>query len=393
MRIRTVLQLACFTFLLGGCGETADTGETAIEADTAHMGAQGPAPSPSSDPESVAAHEAVVAAVVEDPGRAAEIGPASEPWSLDEVTTALESEPDLVIGALDEPQCEMFGSIRDVAVDGGGRVFVLDAMHRTVRAFGNDGECLFELGGEGSGPGELREPVSLDLASDGRLRILDMGNGRIEQFDVSGAMPRRLDSVPVPVQGIDLCTIADRIFVAARSAEFLLYELDDSGAIVRATGTLDDGQYMPVHAPEMALCGETAGTILLASRHSAELRWFRAGGGLLFQRDLPEFAEAMVIERDGRSVGYGPGPNGLEQPASFLPLAGGNALLQTGLPRDPSALIYLSLKTYRIALDSGDIERLEGTWPHIFATRDSVLVAATHDMVPRIGIWRRSAAR
>ncbi len=315
--------------------------------------------------------------------------PEPEPWSFEEIRAALAREPDLVIGVEEEPECKMLGSIRDVAIDGTGRIFVLDPLHHAVRVFGADGECLSRLGREGAGPGEFRYPESIVITRDARLHVLDSRNRRIERFDIEGDEARLLDSVPIPVTGIDLCVTEGRYVVAARSAEFLLYALDESGSVVHGKGTLEAEQYMPVHAPEMMLCPPSQGITLAASRHSPIVRWFSSGGEQTLQRELPGFAEARVIRQDGRATGYGPGEDGLEQPSTFLLLKEGGGMVQTGLPRDASARIYMHLKTYRISLDGASIELLEGRWPHILSAQDDLLIAGHHDLVPRLGVWRR----
>lgn len=103
--------------------------------------------------------------------------PASGPG----VTWRLEEE--VRIGAIEGGGPESFGEVRGIAVDGAGRIAVLDAQAREVRVFGPEGEHLRTFGGQGGGPGELEGPFGLAWAPDGLLRVADVRNARMSLFD------------------------------------------------------------------------------------------------------------------------------------------------------------------------------------------------------------------
>lgn len=110
----------------------------------------------------------------------------------------------LRIGVADGTGPEVFASVTDLAVDGMGRIYVLDRQSREVRVFGSSGEHVRSLGREGSGPGEFRDPIGLAWDPDGHLWVVDPGNARFTIFDTAGTYldtRRRLSnfySIPWP---------------------------------------------------------------------------------------------------------------------------------------------------------------------------------------------------
>jgi hypothetical protein len=98
---------------------------------------------------------------------------AGEPpvWRLDSLAR---------IGSLDVgPQA--FNRVRSLLLDAAGRVYVVDNGNRAVLVFGPDGEFERQLGREGAGPGEYRDPYSLAWLGD-TLALLDPRNARLALF-------------------------------------------------------------------------------------------------------------------------------------------------------------------------------------------------------------------
>jgi DNA-binding beta-propeller fold protein YncE len=84
----------------------------------------------------------------------------------------------------------LFDQPTDVAVAPNGDVFVTDS-HRNGRnnrvvKFRPDGSYVKEWGRKGSAPGELSEPHTIAIDSQGRLFVGDRENNRIQIFDQEG---------------------------------------------------------------------------------------------------------------------------------------------------------------------------------------------------------------
>lgn len=90
------------------------------------------------------------------------------------------------IGELEGPEEYTFGRVVSMAVDSAGAMYVLDQQALTVRVYDETGRHVRDIGRSGSGPGELKQPHSLDFMPDGRLAVRDFGNARINFYDPSG---------------------------------------------------------------------------------------------------------------------------------------------------------------------------------------------------------------
>jgi hypothetical protein len=90
------------------------------------------------------------------------------------------------IGELEGAEEYTFGSVVSMTVDAAGAMYVLDQQALTVRVYDESGRHLRDIGGAGSGPGELKQPHSLDFMPDGRLAVRDFSNARINFYAASG---------------------------------------------------------------------------------------------------------------------------------------------------------------------------------------------------------------
>ncbi len=104
---------------------------------------------------------------------------------------AWDSDRELVsevsIGVLDGEAVYQFGDLDAIAVGKDGTIFAYDSHVPVIRQYGPDGVWLKDLGREGGGPGEYKQPDSgLTILPDGRLAVRDPGNGRILLFSEDG---------------------------------------------------------------------------------------------------------------------------------------------------------------------------------------------------------------
>lgn len=97
---------------------------------------------------------------------------------------------DLRIGALDGDGPDVFGTIKDFAVDDKGAIHIVDVQALEIRVFDRDGRHRYTMGGPGRGPGEFRNIWGITLAPDGKLWVLDNRLARWSIFDRTGAFDR-----------------------------------------------------------------------------------------------------------------------------------------------------------------------------------------------------------
>ncbi len=86
---------------------------------------------------------------------------------------------------------------RDLQVDGQGRVFVIDFGDGTIKAYDGQGRFLRTIGRKGQGPGEFDTPAYFGVLSDGRICLLDYLQHRLTVFSPEGQYQSSF-----PVEGI-----------------------------------------------------------------------------------------------------------------------------------------------------------------------------------------------
>ena len=69
--------------------------------------------------------------------------------------------------------CYIFGSIEGLGYTPDGNIAILDRISADIRLYTPDGVYLRRVGGRGSGPGEMHNPLCLFLFPDGRMGALD----------------------------------------------------------------------------------------------------------------------------------------------------------------------------------------------------------------------------
>ena len=125
-----------------------------------------------------------------------------------------------------------FWGPRDILVDDNGYIYVSDTGNKRIRIYTSAGELLTDIGGAGSGDGELNEPVGITIAGD-RLYVADTWNRRIAVFniaDVGSGLVEFVENVPIrgwyEEQG-------HRPYLAVDEARELLYVTDpDAGRVL-----------------------------------------------------------------------------------------------------------------------------------------------------------------
>ncbi|HEX8691392.1 MAG TPA: hypothetical protein VF746_03030 [Longimicrobium sp.] len=137
---------------------------------------------------------------------------------------AVLAEADTVVA----PESELLGVPVDLAVDGSGRVYVLDnALGRIVRL--EDGARPTVLGRRGGGPGEMEGPLALRVDGDS-IRVDDRGNGRALVLAADGAPVR---SFPLPPRSPGALAFGARgeaaVATSGLSAAGLAVRLDAAG--------------------------------------------------------------------------------------------------------------------------------------------------------------------
>jgi len=115
----------------------------------------------------------------------------------------------------------------DVAAASNGNLYVVDSGNHRVVIFDSSGRRIGQLGGRGSGDGQLQDPVGIDIATDGGIYVADRGNARIVKFFSDGSAPI---SIPLQANGEDVVPID--VAVSPSAAEFFVTDNNSHRVLV-----------------------------------------------------------------------------------------------------------------------------------------------------------------
>jgi tripartite motif-containing protein 71 len=79
------------------------------------------------------------------------------------------------------------GRPMDVAVDGGGTLYLADNANFRVEVLASSGDYVRQWGGWGTGPGAFHFPLAIAVSPSGLVYVTDDDNQRIQVFTTSGA--------------------------------------------------------------------------------------------------------------------------------------------------------------------------------------------------------------
>ncbi|MCK5036119.1 MAG: 6-bladed beta-propeller, partial [Candidatus Sabulitectum sp.] len=80
----------------------------------------------------------------------------------------------------------VLGSVQQIDHDLGGNILVLDRSACCVRVYSPMGEFIRQISNEGSGPGELLNPMSMTVVGDGRIFVETPFSGGMHAFTPEG---------------------------------------------------------------------------------------------------------------------------------------------------------------------------------------------------------------
>jgi hypothetical protein len=95
-------------------------------------------------------------------------------------------QEDLTIGGESGGAESVLNRPQDLAVDGGGNIYVLDWGDCDFKVFAPDGRLLRKFGKKGQGPGDFDIPAYFDLAADGRIFLLSGRQNQMITLDSAG---------------------------------------------------------------------------------------------------------------------------------------------------------------------------------------------------------------
>ena len=102
------------------------------------------------------------------------------------------------VGAVTGESWEMLGTVRSVAFDAAGNLYVFDGtggvggpwVDPRILVYDASGAFIREFGRSGEGPGEFNSAVSMEVMRDGTVAVSDVGHRAFQIFDGSGGFLR-----------------------------------------------------------------------------------------------------------------------------------------------------------------------------------------------------------
>lgn len=136
----------------------------------------------------------------------------------------------LHIGNLAEDDSAFFGEVGDVAIaPGGATVLALDSRLNTVKEFDTTGRFLTSFSRAGSGPGELRQPVAMDVSPDGTIVIADRSR-QVKSFRKGERGYEEVGATPTNFVAEDVCWAGSAFVARGWTVEgHLLHRGDGAG--------------------------------------------------------------------------------------------------------------------------------------------------------------------
>lgn len=74
----------------------------------------------------------------------------------------------------------------DIAVAPNGDIYLVDGVNNRIIVVDNNGRWKFAYGSNGSGKGQFKYPLGIDISDSGTVFVADTGNHRIQVFDARG---------------------------------------------------------------------------------------------------------------------------------------------------------------------------------------------------------------
>ena len=304
-------------------------------------------------------------------------------------------------GALDGTGNEVFGLIKDLAVDRAGRIAVADAHNLEIRLFDPNGKFLTKAGREGRGPREFRAIEAVALSPAGDLLVVDPGNRRILRFALSDSAVGYIGETALPLIPFDVCVMEGRTFVASPHRERVLHEIALDGSLIRSFGGMVRGEGLPPGLAEDFAETLSAGQIVCSEQHrllvfiphsAPEVRAFAPDGTLRWRSTLPDWSQMGIQmvprERPTSRITLDSRTNATSHSVAATLLPTEHLIVQVALDKLEYRIEEAPITTYVLSLRDGHIVRKSATVPLIAQVRPPFVYAYSNDPYPTFSVLR-----
>lgn len=302
----------------------------------------------------------------------------------------------LELGEESEPAPDLFSTIKAVAFDRAGRIYILDTGDHSVRMFAPNGKFIGRAGRAGRGPADFAYPHTMLHDGDSTLFVVDETNG-IAEFRTGAFGLRYVRSVGAQLFPRSTCKLGARFVVGGYKDDKLVHIVDRDAEAQASFGegfNRDTSEAVRTRANRQAVsvrCDERNARILLAELAGPGIRMHAATGEVLWSVKLPDY-QGVKYSGSAKSVTEFWGNDFTE---SVHLMSDAVALVQVkrikrlpgGVGRGRRAAVEtVSVTSHTIDLRSGRVMATTKSLPLIMALGDGVAAVVSEDPYPRIEV-------
>jgi hypothetical protein len=303
------------------------------------------------------------------------------------------------VGVEDGEENEVIGAIEAAAVDGRGRVLVLDRAFQNVRVFDGERGQVTVIGRRGSGPLDLRAAYSIWPVGRSGFAVADGVLGVKYILAPTRDSVRLQRTVPIRADITAGCGIGQTVAVYRTPSEDtpVVAILGESGSLLRAFGSpyKTDVPLVRSIMSEGVMGCSADGRIAYALNFLPFVHVYQANGMKLWSFRIGDFRQGFQDERqrsDGRrSIGLSDNTKDFSSIARITAAGDGLFLVQVAYHTVASRRLrneFARLDTYIIDSSSGDAEFLTSKMPLVAQVSGSTIVTFSNDPFPRVTLMQ-----
>lgn len=299
------------------------------------------------------------------------------------------------IGVRDGELHEMFGSIKDVAVNGEGDIFVLDYQHKQVFMFGSDGSYIQSIGQAGAGPGEFEFPEAIVTDDHDRLIVAD-AKLRISVFALHEGTNALESAIMLAFSPKDMCIANGQLFLAGAwldQGNRYVHSFTTDGQYVRSLGELYKSD-VPLLGQGLSYgplaCGKDGEGLVYMFGWLPVIHSYSQSGESRWISMLGDFDPTGVFSYGASEVRYEGDGSAFDVVENVVAASAELVLVQVKRITQESMeaqLPYARLSTYVFSLESGNGIYVGDKFPPIYAVRANRLFAASASPFPQVLVF------
>nr|WP_286668752.1 6-bladed beta-propeller [Fodinibius salicampi] len=334
-------------------------------------------------------------------------------FSIKDIDELLDREP---VGSIDEGNKAGLFSIKDVAIDSHGHIFILPYQQKTIKVFSRKGSFISDIGKEGRGPGEFLYPTAIDTDQKGNLYVLDRTEIDVfkyseNQFTYSRPFEHGLSHI------VDLCTFRESIFVSGytvrrpdsasgeeRGGSVLnisnpIHQFNSTnGKPLNTFGKIyQSNSQWPVFSGRLSdtklACNESTDTIVGVFTNFPFVRGYQPDGKIKWTSVVDDYRYKPIIEEGMKakaSIRYPSSKEPFNEITHFTSTNKKYVFLQIenriAMPNKKRSKLQEDLKkihpqinTFLIDGDTGEMTKFSNNIGHIYVWKDNIKVIKTFD--------------